>query len=249
MNDLPKLVEELFRDMKNGNVEAVSKLRTVKRDEFLAITSARNNQGHTLLQVAIANGHKNIADKLLKMLKEPDQVQSQFSPECDLDQLQKLKRAAELHIEFSELYLPMLRGMSHPHGSEKNPFPWKTVKEGSYYLGNAYKLVKVYKECVPGSIDNKNIQSVNDILVALEFDPKHMTTGYTDEAYGGKAECFVSKGQGTKYYELLHSELKKDVRSFIEMVELNIDIPVKRFLESIKQRLQFAFSEIGKDPY
>ncbi|MBR9983034.1 MAG: ankyrin repeat domain-containing protein [Wolbachia endosymbiont of Homalodisca vitripennis] len=177
------------------------------------------------------------------MLKEPDQVQSQFSPECELDQLEKLKSATEVHIRFSELYLPMLRSMSQPYSSEKNTSPWKTLKEGSYYLGNAYRLVEVYKDCVPGSINNKSIQSVNDMLVTLEFDPKHITSGYTDEAYGGKAECFVSKGQGTKYYKLLHSELKKDVRSFIEMVELNIDIPVKRFLESINQRLQSAFSE------
>ncbi|MCJ7454088.1 MAG: ankyrin repeat domain-containing protein [Wolbachia endosymbiont of Homalodisca vitripennis] len=243
VTNLLKLIEELFRDIKNGNVESISKLRAVKPNEFLAITNARNNQGNTLLQVAIANKHKNIATKLLKMLKEPDQVQSQFSPECELDQLEKLKSATEVHIRFSELYLPMLRSMSQPYSSEKNTSPWKTLKEGSYYLGNAYRLVEVYKDCVPGSINNKSIQSVNDMLVTLEFDPKHITSGYTDEAYGGKAECFVSKGQGTKYYKLLHSELKKDVRSFIEMVELNIDIPVKRFLESINQRLQSAFSE------
>jgi ankyrin repeat protein len=160
-----------------------------------------------------------------------------------LDQLEKLISAAELHIRFSELYLPMLRDMSLPCGSEKNTSPWQTLKEGSYYLGNAYRLVEIYKDFVPGAIDNESIQSVNDMLVALEFDPKHITAGYTDEAYGGKAKCFVSKGQGTKYYKLLHSELKKDVRSFIEMVELNIHIPVKSFLQSINLRLQSAFSK------
>ncbi|XP_076279318.1 uncharacterized protein LOC143208632 isoform X2 [Lasioglossum baleicum] len=243
VTNLLKLIEELFRDIKNGNVESISKLRAVKPDEFLAITNGRNNQGNTLLQVAIANGHKNVASKLLKMLKEPDQVQLQFSPECELDKLENLKNAAELHIRFSKFYLPMLRSMSQPYGSDKNTFPWKTLKEGSYYLGNAYHLVEVYKDCVPGSIDNKSIQSVNDMLVALEFDPKHITSGYTDEAYGGEAKCFVSKGQGTKYYKLLHSDLNKDVRSFIEMVELNIDIPVKKFLESINQRFLSAFSK------
>ncbi|XP_067618406.1 uncharacterized protein [Eurosta solidaginis] len=73
VTNLLTLIEELFRDIKNGNVESISKLGTVKPDEFLAITNARNNQGNTLLQVAIANKHKNIAGKLLKMLKEPDQ--------------------------------------------------------------------------------------------------------------------------------------------------------------------------------
>ncbi|XP_067623254.1 uncharacterized protein [Eurosta solidaginis] len=73
VTNLLKLIEEVFRDIKNGNVESISKLGTVKPDEFLAITNARNNQGNTLLQVAIANKHKNIAGKLLKMQKEPDQ--------------------------------------------------------------------------------------------------------------------------------------------------------------------------------
>jgi hypothetical protein len=40
------------------------------------------------------------------------------------------------------------------------------------------------------------------------------------------------------YYKLLHSELKGDIRLFIEMVEREIDAPVKRFLESVKQKLQ-----------
>lgn len=63
----------MFEGTKKGNVEIINKLRVVKQDEFLAVTSARNNQGNTLLQVAIANGHKNVADKLLEMLKKPDQ--------------------------------------------------------------------------------------------------------------------------------------------------------------------------------
>jgi ankyrin repeat protein len=72
VTNLLKLIEELFRDFKNGNDEAISKLRAVKPDEFLATTNARNNQGNTLLQVAIANKHKNIAGKLLQMMKEPE---------------------------------------------------------------------------------------------------------------------------------------------------------------------------------
>lgn len=70
--NLLKLIEDLFRDIKNGNVEIMSKLKEVKLDEFLAITNARNNQGNTLLQVAIVNKHKNIVSKLLEMLKKPN---------------------------------------------------------------------------------------------------------------------------------------------------------------------------------
>ncbi len=67
------LVEELFEDAKNGNVGIISKLQAVKPDEFVAVTNARNNQGNTLLQVAIVNKHRNIASKLLETLKKPDQ--------------------------------------------------------------------------------------------------------------------------------------------------------------------------------
>ncbi|XP_024880819.1 uncharacterized protein LOC112460398 isoform X1 [Temnothorax curvispinosus] len=68
VNDLLKLVEEMFKDAKNGNLEIISKLKAVKPDEFVVVTNARNNQGNTLLQVAVANRHKNVASKLLKML-------------------------------------------------------------------------------------------------------------------------------------------------------------------------------------
>ena len=66
---LLKLVEELFRDAKKGNVEIINKLRAVEPDEFLAVTNARDNQGNTLLQVATVNKHKNIARELSEMIK------------------------------------------------------------------------------------------------------------------------------------------------------------------------------------
>lgn len=73
VNNLLKLVEELFKDAKKGNAEIINKLKAAKSDEFLAVTNARDDQGNTLLQVAIVNKHKNIASKLLEMLKKPDQ--------------------------------------------------------------------------------------------------------------------------------------------------------------------------------
>ncbi|XP_071572585.1 uncharacterized protein [Temnothorax nylanderi] len=73
VNDLLKLVEEMFKDAKNGNLKMISKLKVIKPDQFIVVTNARNNQGNTLLQVAIANRHKNVAIKLLEMLRNPDE--------------------------------------------------------------------------------------------------------------------------------------------------------------------------------
>jgi ankyrin repeat protein len=67
---LLKLVEELFRDAKKGNVEITNKLRAIEPNEFLAVTNTRDNQGNTLLQVAIVNKHKNIARELSRDDKE-----------------------------------------------------------------------------------------------------------------------------------------------------------------------------------
>ncbi|XP_065580614.1 uncharacterized protein LOC136040299 [Artemia franciscana] len=48
--DFLKLIEELFRDIKNGNVDSINKLEGVKLNEVLAITNARNNEGNKLLE-------------------------------------------------------------------------------------------------------------------------------------------------------------------------------------------------------
>ncbi|XP_071572545.1 uncharacterized protein [Temnothorax nylanderi] len=73
VNGLLKLVEEMFKDAKNDNLEIINKLKTVKPDEFVVVTNACNNQGNTLLQVAVVNRRKNVASKLLEMLKKPDE--------------------------------------------------------------------------------------------------------------------------------------------------------------------------------
>nr|WP_041581414.1 MULTISPECIES: hypothetical protein [unclassified Wolbachia] len=49
-------------------------MKAIKPDERVAVTNARNNQGNTLLQVAIVNKHKNIVSELLEMIKQPDQA-------------------------------------------------------------------------------------------------------------------------------------------------------------------------------
>lgn len=87
ISNLLKLTEELFEDAKNGNVEVIGKLRSVKPDELIAVTKTRNNQGNTLLQVAITNQHKNIASELLEMLKKPDQTLQDINIESGVKSL------------------------------------------------------------------------------------------------------------------------------------------------------------------
>lgn len=70
VTNLLKLIERLFAYAESGNVAIISSLRAVTPDEFLAATGARNDQGYTLLQVSVANKHKNVARKLAEMLKE-----------------------------------------------------------------------------------------------------------------------------------------------------------------------------------
>lgn len=233
-DDLLRLISSIFEEAKYDDTRVLSKLQDTDPDEFTAITNTRNNEGKTLLQVVITNKHQTIAGKLIEIIKNPNHILSRHK--WKLDEIKKVKEAAESYVVSSESYLRMLRNTSQPNRSEKNSFPWATLKAGSHYLQNAHNLVEEYKGCVSGDIENENIQVVNDTLVELEFDPKHITLGYTDEAYDGKVECFVSKGQGTKYYELLHSELKKDIRSFIEIVEPKIDVNVRTFSESMKQK-------------
>lgn len=72
VTNLLKLVE-LFEDAKNCNLEIISKLKAAKLDEFTAIINTHNDQGKSLIQVAIVNKHQDLAGKL-EMLKKPAQT-------------------------------------------------------------------------------------------------------------------------------------------------------------------------------
>ncbi|XP_048520177.1 uncharacterized protein LOC109544510 isoform X2 [Dendroctonus ponderosae] len=69
ITNLLTIIAELFQEIVSGNVESINKLRSVTSDDLLAITNARNDQGNTLLQVAIANGKTNVTYTLLEILK------------------------------------------------------------------------------------------------------------------------------------------------------------------------------------
>ncbi|MDE5056991.1 hypothetical protein OZD68_05370 [Wolbachia endosymbiont of Drosophila bicornuta] len=81
ITNLLKLVEELFENAKNGNVEIISKLKAIKPDERVAVTNARDDQGKSLVQVAVINKHSNLASRLLEILKSPDQSLQDVSVE------------------------------------------------------------------------------------------------------------------------------------------------------------------------
>ncbi|KAK2585808.1 hypothetical protein KPH14_010409 [Odynerus spinipes] len=166
-------------------------------------------------------------------------TQGESNRRYTVEQLRKLKARVENSLVFQKRHIEMLKNSSIAYNSldEKNLSPWYTVKEGSYYLGNVYPVMESYMEYNPDKIYDKNMESVIDTMVALGFDPSHISSGFTDEAYGGEAECFVSKGKGTMYYKLLHSEYKEDIRFFVKMVERDIDIPMQKFLQSIKEQL------------
>ncbi|CAF3425702.1 unnamed protein product [Rotaria socialis] len=64
-----KLVEELFEDSRKGNVQMLDKLQAMESDELLAVINARNDKGKTLIQVAVANQHKDLAGKIIRTPK------------------------------------------------------------------------------------------------------------------------------------------------------------------------------------
>ncbi|GFS53380.1 ankyrin-2 [Nephila pilipes] len=70
VRDLLNTTRELFRKAEKGNLEIVASLRKLKPAEFKAVALARNGQNRTLLQVAAANKHRNITEKMIEMLRE-----------------------------------------------------------------------------------------------------------------------------------------------------------------------------------
>ncbi|XP_066593921.1 uncharacterized protein [Prorops nasuta] len=166
---------------------------------------------------------------------EPKQIQSLFSPDCELDKLQEFKSAIENFIQDTRIYYSMLVDYAVTNISEENIFPWKTLKDGSYYLREVYYLVELCNHIIPGTIKNKIIQSIITFLEELEFEPHHISEGYTPEAYNGIIRDFVSSGKDTNYYKLLYSQDKKDISLFIIMICIKIEIPIREFLMSINQ--------------
>lgn len=249
------LIQECFDKAKNGDMTIIGLIEKTNLNEFSAIMNTRSvDNNKSLIETAMVNNHHKLTAHLLitrvdldsllninvpqtPVNKRPEST-ANLSDSTTKDTLTHLKSLAEKYLQFSDMHIQLLRNMCQPFGSDINPSPWNTLKEGSYLLINAQDLIKCYKLYTPGDIENEHLKLVNDTLVYLQFDSSHITCGYTPEAYQGEVKCFVSKGQGTVYYNMLHSDMNNDVRVFIDIVEKNLDTPVKLFLEAVTQKLK-----------
>ncbi|XP_057322749.1 uncharacterized protein LOC130666094 [Microplitis mediator] len=66
---LLNLIDDFFKDAKNGNDLLVIKLRRLDVEKYTAILNARNTNSETLINVALSQKHKILARKLLETLK------------------------------------------------------------------------------------------------------------------------------------------------------------------------------------
>lgn len=66
-------IHDLFLTLEQGDKSSLRKLKRKKYDEIVAITGARDTHDHTLVQVAITNGHQDIAKELVEIIRESNQ--------------------------------------------------------------------------------------------------------------------------------------------------------------------------------
>lgn len=147
--------------------------------------------------------------------------------------LDMLQDAALAHLKSSKISLLILNDLSKSNGFKYDPY--KCVKEGSYFLCYADQIVQIYKSYTNGKVYDKNIKKIEATLKSLEFSRKHLTEGYSQDYHNGKISRFVSKGQGAKYYEMLHNS-ENGVKDFITIAERNINGPVQNFLNDLSDQ-------------
>lgn len=147
--------------------------------------------------------------------------------------LEILQDAALAHLKSSKINLLILRDLSR--GDHYKYDAYKCVKEGSYFLCYADQIIQIYKTYTNGKIYDKNIKKIEDTLKKLEFSSKHLGDGYTMENHDGQVRGFLSKGQGAKYYQMLHGS-ENGVKDFIKIVEKNINGPVQNFLNELSDK-------------
>lgn len=70
MIKLFEIVDEAFEDARNGNVEILEKFNNLKNDFLLAIGHVRNEDGHSVAQVAKLNKHAEIGMKIFNIVAE-----------------------------------------------------------------------------------------------------------------------------------------------------------------------------------
>lgn len=159
--------------------------------------------------------------------------------ECGIGVLSALKTAAEFHLVQFNFYLPKLRNMSIVHPGKSRTLKgsvWICGKEGSYYLRNVVSFLECYQSYI-ANLDNPDIWLIKKTMLYLEYDRSYNSIGYTDDAYGGEVKVFVSIGKGKKFYELLHSGSKADLKTFLDLVERDIEEPMRRILNLVTERI------------
>ncbi|CAL1282905.1 unnamed protein product [Larinioides sclopetarius] len=255
-DNILKLTKELFDDAAKGNPSITEKLLRIPSTDLTSIVNACNIQGCTLIQVMIHNNHKQLAFECLQILKNPQNLQpwkslpktaskikssknpdpEPFPCEGTLQQIKHFQNLAKKHLAFSDPFILNLQFFCNfsSHLSEINPCPPRTFTDGAHYLQNALTLVKEYKKAYPNWTENVNISEINNVLEYLEFE---------SEPIPEEPGTFLMTNANAKFRNLLHSELKKNLRFFIDLIEINIEIPVTRFLQSLTLQLCSFYSE------
>ncbi|GBN55736.1 Tankyrase-1 [Araneus ventricosus] len=236
IRDLLKLVSQLFQYAHSENFEFENIIRSVNPEDLMAVTNARNDSGQSLLEVIKLNHFQHLPNSILEMMIGFGKSALYYPLPCDQTSYERICRVAHTFSRYSELYLAKLRYKAQIYPDDaagNNPSPWSTLKEGTFYLNNVNRFIEECKSCV-GSVNSSHFLKIKETLAELQFDPTHITSGYTSEVRGGKIKSFVSQGRGSAYYKLLHSELKRDILQFIYIVEKGIEAPALNFLGELK---------------
>ncbi|KAF8777580.1 Poly [ADP-ribose] polymerase tankyrase-2 like protein [Argiope bruennichi] len=231
IRDFLKLISQLFKYAESDNFEFGNILRSVHPEDLMAVTNARNDLGLSLLEIIKLKHVRQIPDNMLGMMLGFGKSALYNPISYDQTSYERICKIAHTFSRYSELYLSKLRykAQIYPDDAGKNPSPWSTLKEGSLYLNNVSRFIEECKTCV-GSVNNSNFLKMKETLEELQFDPTHIIS----EARDCIVRSFISQGQGSKYYKLLHSKLKKDILQFIYVVEKGIETPAIHFLADLK---------------
>lgn len=97
LNNLLKLIQELFTNAENDSFQAVNRLQSIELDEFIAVTNTCDNQGNTLTEILKVSRNPSILEKLSKIMLSRERELLLSSPSSSL------KNISEEEVEEEEL--------------------------------------------------------------------------------------------------------------------------------------------------